>query len=248
MIEWWDSLTLPYQVFYGVGIVGTVLLLVQLLLMLIGGLEDVDATDGMDMDVGGMDAADGHVGIEHATGLHILSTRTVVAFMTGFGWTGAFALREGLSLVVSLLIAFVVGVILMWLVFLLMRMLYSLRDSGSLNYRNAVGKIGTVYVRIPPGREGEGQIQIEVQGRLSTTPACSDEGELIPSGRQVRVVGLVPPRTLVVSTQIEEPMADPVAASEAAPASPPEITGEGPVFPDERTEDASASPEEGEAI
>ncbi len=106
MIEWWDSLTLPYQVFYGVGILGTVLLVVQLILMLIGGIEDMDAADGMDMDmdVGGMDAADGHVGIEHASGLHILSTRTVVAFMTGFGWTGAFALREGLSLTIALLL------------------------------------------------------------------------------------------------------------------------------------------------
>jgi membrane protein implicated in regulation of membrane protease activity len=245
MIEWWDSLTLPYQVFYGVGILGTVLLVVQLLLMLIGGFEDVDAADGMDVDVGGMDAVDGHADVAHATGLHILSTRTVVAFMTGFGWTGAFALREGLSMIVALLLASAVGVTLMWLVFMLMRMLYSLRDSGSLNYRNAIGQIGTVYVRIPPGRDGEGQIQVEVQGRLSTTTACTDEDELILSGRQVRVVGLVPPRTLIVTTRIEEP-ADPVTEAEAAPAPPPEGTGEDTASPDERIEDASASPEEGE--
>lgn len=248
MIEWWDSLTLPYQVFYGVGILGTVLLVVQLLLMLIGGLEDVDGADGIDMDVDGMDAVDGPADIEHATGLHILSTRTVVAFMTGFGWTGAFALREGLSLTVALLLASVVGAVLMWLVFMLMRMLYNLRGSGSLDYRNAVGRIGSVYVRIPPRREGEGQIQIEVQGRLSTTVACTDEDELITSGRQVRVVGLVPPRTLVVTTHIEEPPAVPVTESEAAPASPLENTGEDTASPDERTEDAPASPAEGEAI
>jgi membrane protein implicated in regulation of membrane protease activity len=245
MIEWWDSLTLPYQIFYGVGILGTVLLVVQLLLMLIGGVEDVDAADGMDMDVDGMDmgmdgmdAVDGDVDIEHASGLHVLSSRTVVAFMTGFGWTGAFALRAGASLIVALLLAFVVGVALMWLVFMMMRMLYSLRDSGSLDYRNAIGRIGTVYVRIPPRREGDGQIQVEVQGRLTTTPACSDEDELILSGRQVRVVGLVPPRTLVVTTRLEKPPAAPVAEAEAAPASPPENT----------IEDAPASPAEGEAL
>ncbi|MFC1529324.1 LapA family protein [Gemmatimonadota bacterium] len=244
MIEWWDALTLPYQVFYGVGILGTVLLIVQLLMMLIGGIDDMDVADGVDMD--GLDAVDGQVDIEHATGLQILSTRTVVAFMTGFGWTGAFALGEGLSLTVALLLAFVVGVLLMWLVYLLMRMLFSLRDSGSLDYRNAIGKIGTVYIRIPPGREGEGQVQVGVQGRLSTVAACTDEDELISSGRQIRVTGLVPPRTLVVTTTIEEPAGVPASETESPEIPTPEHTDEDTHAPVGQDLDAPTSPEEGE--
>ncbi len=200
MAEWWDSLAVQYQIFYGVGIIGTVILIIQLIMTLIGAGHDGDMADGhVDLD-----AADAGADLEHASGLQVLSSRTVVAFMTGFGWTGAFALRQGLSMPVALLLAVVVGGLLMWLVFLLMRMLFSLRQSGSLDYRNAVGQVGSVYVTIPPSREGEGQVQVMVQGRLSTVNACTSEPEAIASGRQIRVTGLVPPRTLVVETLTEE--------------------------------------------
>jgi len=200
MAEWWDSLAVQYQIFYGVGIIGTVILIIQLIMTLIGAGHDGDMADGhVDLD-----AAAAGADLEHASGLQVLSSRTVVAFMTGFGWTGAFALRQGLSMPVALLLAVVVGGLLMWLVFLLMRMLFSLRQSGSLDYRNAVGQVGSVYVTIPPSREGEGQVQVMVQGRLSTVNACTSEPEAIASGRQIRVTGLVPPRTLVVETLTEE--------------------------------------------
>ena len=193
MAEWWDSLAVQYQIFYGVGIIGTVILLIQLIMTLLGAGHDGDMADGhVDLDAS--------PDIEHATGLQVLSTRTVVAFMTGFGWTGAFALRQGYSMPVALVMAVAVGALLMWLVFMLMRGLYGLRQSGSLDYRNAVGEVGSVYVTVPPGREGEGQIQVPVQGRLCTVNACTNEGDAIPSGRQVRVTGLVPPRTLIVET------------------------------------------------
>jgi membrane protein implicated in regulation of membrane protease activity len=149
---------------------------------------------GMDADM----ALDGADAVDHPSGLQLLSIRTVTAFMTGFGWAGAFSLKQGLSLPVAVLIAVVVGVLLTWLVFLMMKMLYSLRESGSLDYRNAVGQTGSVYIPIPPGREGDGQVQVLVQGRFCTVPACTDASAKIPSGRQVRVLDLVPPRTLVV--------------------------------------------------
>ncbi len=202
MAEWWESLALGYQVFYGVGIIGSVILVIQLAMTLLGAGHDGDLADGH-VDIDGMDI-DGHDLADHSSGLQVLSTRTVVAFMTGFGWTGAFALRQGLSMPLALLAAVVVGGLLMWLVFLLMRMLFGLRQSGSLDYRNAVGQVGSVYVKIPPSREGEGQVQVLVQGRLSTVNACTPEAEAIPSGRQVLVTGLVPPRTLIVETPTEE--------------------------------------------
>lgn len=202
MAEWWDSLALQYQIFYAVGIIGTVLLLIQLVMTLLGAGHDGDALGAPgDLDMSHMDIG---AEIEHASGLQVLSTRTVVAFMTGFGWTGAAALRQGHGLPVSLLLALLVGGVLMWLVFLLMRMLYGLRQSGSLDYRNAVGQVGSVYVKIPPRREGEGQVQVLVQGRHCTVNACTAEHEAIPSGRQVRVTGLAGPRTLVVETLTEE--------------------------------------------
>ncbi len=193
MMEWWTSLAVDLQIFYGVGILASVLLVVQLIMTLLG-LGDEGALDGMDGD--SFDGADG----DHGDGLGLISFRTVVAFLTGFGWTGAIARNGDLSRPVAVLAATVVGFMLMLLVFWLMRGLYSLRQSGSLDYRNAVGELGTVYVAIPAGGAGSGQIQIVVQGRLATVAATTEASEKIPSGAQVKVVKMMAGNTLQVET------------------------------------------------
>jgi len=213
--EWWSQLTLELQIFYGIGISATAILLIQLVLSLFGFGDHGDAADGvdgggLDFDHGddvGMDAdigidADIHDGsdLAHASGLQVLSTRTVIAFMAGFGWTGVVAQKGGLNISFSLLLALVVGLILMWLVFSLMKMLYSMRQSGSLDYRNAIGQIGKVYIGIPAAGEGTGQVEVLVQGRLAVVEARCESSEKIPSGRQVRVKKLLSARTLLVET------------------------------------------------
>ena len=88
MLDWWNALALDLQIFYGIGILSTVLLVLQLIMTMMG--TDGDAPlDGMDA----LDAADGidGVDVEHGDGLGLVSTRTVIAFLVGFGWTGAIA-------------------------------------------------------------------------------------------------------------------------------------------------------------
>ncbi|MCP4545644.1 MAG: hypothetical protein GY835_04145 [bacterium] len=192
MMEWWVELTLELQIFYGIGILATTILIIQLILSLFGLGDDLDA-DG-DLDV------DGDVSLDDADGLHVLSVKTIIAFMAGFGWTGALTLNAGLALLLAIPIAVAVGAILMWLVFLLMKALYGLRHSGSLNYRNAIGEIGSVYIRIPGNGGGEGQVEVMIQGRLRVIQACTENPDEIPSGHKVRVKGLVTERVLLVET------------------------------------------------
>jgi len=194
MMEWWNALAGDLQVFYGIGLLASLLLIIQLIMTVLGadGGADFDAADGVDS----FDGVDG----DHGDGLGLISTRTIVAFLTGFGWTGAIARGLELNLMVSVLIALVVGFILMLLVFWLMKGLYSLRQSGSLDYHNAIGEVGTVYVGIPPKGEGSGQIQVTVQGRLATVAALSEAPEKIPSGSQVKVVKLLAGNMLQVET------------------------------------------------
>ena len=197
MMEWWNTLALDLQVFYGIGILATLLLVIQLIMTMLG-LGDDGVAEGI------MDAGDGADGImdggdcEHGDGLSLISTRTIVAFLAGFGWTGAMARGGDLALPLAVIAAVAVGFVLMLLVFWLMRALYSLRQSGSLDYHNAIGEMGTVYVKIPPRGEGSGQIQIVVQGRLATVAATTDSDEPIPSGNQVKVVKLQAGNTLQV--------------------------------------------------
>jgi len=83
-------------------------------------------------------------------------------------------------------------------VFFLMRALYSLRYSGTLDYRNAVGQAGSVYLPIPGAMAGPGQIEVLVQGRLCVVHAFTRAAERIPNRARVRVIGVLDPQTLLV--------------------------------------------------
>lgn len=195
MMEWWTSLGLEQQVYYAIAIGATVLLVAQTLLLLIGGADELADAGDFDMD----DAS------EHPSGIHVLSTRTIVAFLFGSGWTGVIVSAGRLAQPeTTALGAVTVGVLFAGVLFYLMRLLYSLRDSGgALDYQNAVGEVGTVYLPIPAGMAGSGRIQVVVQGRLKVIQALTHHRERIENRARVRVVDLLDDNTLVV-----EPLAE----------------------------------------
>ena len=193
MEAWWATLNEPLRWFYAIAISTSLLMVVQLVLMVLG-------FDGDDFD----DVAGGEV--------HVLSVRTITAFFAGFGWTGVAALQSGAGLPLALLAAVAVGGVFMGGVLLLMRTLYSMRHSGTLDYNNAIDEVGQAYVRIPPAMSGSGQVQVKVQGRLIVAPAFTRSETEIPTRAPVRVVALLDQNTLVV-----EPLGDPIAQVPAAP-------------------------------
>jgi len=184
--EWWDSLNMPLQIFYGIGIVSTFILLIQSLLMILGlDHSDMDLDTDFDLDHG-----DG--------GMHILSVRTIIAFSTGFGWTGVVCLKAGLPLWLSLLIAIAIGMVMMFSIYALMRFFFSMRHDGSVNYTNAIGEIGTVYLPIPAGGKSPGQIEVNVQGRLAVVEAFCKGDEKLANKSKVKVIDTVGERSLLV--------------------------------------------------
>lgn len=186
MIEYWTHLTPAMKTFVGLGAISSVVLTLQMLLAMFGG-----DMDGLDSDVDIPDAGEGG-----ATG--ILSIRTIGAFFTGFGWSGAAMLQAGHGTGAATFVGLTVGSIFMALIFYLMSYLHSLRQEGTINYANAVGKIGSVYLPIPPHRKGIGQIEVLVQGRLKIVQAISDNDEKIGNRVAVRVTELVDEQTILV--------------------------------------------------
>ena len=87
--------------------------------------------------------------------------------------------------------------------------LHSLRHSGTLDYNNALGEVGTVYLPIPAGMGGTGKIQVIVQGRLKEIQAFTRHDQRIENRVRVRVVELLDDNTLLV-----EPLADLGASQE----------------------------------
>ncbi|MBN2578931.1 MAG: NfeD family protein [Pirellulales bacterium] len=191
---------------------GTVLVL-QFLLMLVGlGGQDMDADHdfGGDSDVGDLHA--GHVDasadaghdahqIEHHGTIGIfkvLSFRAIVAALAFFGLGGMAARSAQCSEIATLAIAVGCAVAAVYLVYWLMKLLYSLNAEGTVHIQQTLGKFGTVYLRIPPSDTGSGKIQINLQNRTMEYLATT-AGPEIPTGATVEVVGIVSPTTLAVA-------------------------------------------------
>jgi len=175
LTEWWGGLDLSLQIFYAVGIFSGGILLLQTLLMVFGiGDGDLDA--------------DADFGLDHDGGGHILSVRSVVAFLFGFGWTGALCLKSGLGIGLTMLLAIGAGTLMLFVMVGLMRLIYGLRQDGTVNYRNAIGEVGTVYLPIPPGGQKPGQIEVMVQGRLAVVEAFYKGDEKLENKSKVKVI------------------------------------------------------------
>lgn len=199
MLEWWESLTNLQQVFYAIAGVSTVILFLQLVLNLIGlaGDHDIDGA-GMHADVpDGVDVDHPDL-TPHSSGLGLISFRTITAFCVGFGWTGVVTLGSGLAPELSIPIAVFIGLFFVMTVFYIMKEIYKLADQGNIDFRNAIGQIGTVYVTVPAKKQGVGQVQVKVQGRLREIPAVTYGDDELATREPVKVVKLIGRGTLVV--------------------------------------------------
>lgn len=197
MSAWWEALAIERQIFYGIAVLATFTLAIQLLMTVLGSH---DADDGGDM--GGADAPGAHeAGAHHGDesgGMKFVSSRTIVAFFFGFGWAGTIALRRGVPLGLSVAIGLAVGGALLVLLALLIRAMLSLRSSGTLDYRNAIGQTATVYVTVPAARAGVGQVEVLVQGRLQTVRAMTAHPTALAPQAKVKVAGVIDAQTLDV--------------------------------------------------
>lgn len=181
MIEWWNLLTTELKVFYGIGILALLVVVLQMLLTLIGF--DGDGIEGgFDLDAAEFDPG---------SGIGLFSSQTIAAFFLGFGWVGVAAIKSGLSILLSGLLAFTCGLAAMFAMLFMLRALLRLQSRGNLVYANALGSEGTVYVTIPGSDEdGGGQIELMLQGRLITADARKTTPGALKPGRRVRVTAV----------------------------------------------------------
>ncbi|MBN1393551.1 MAG: hypothetical protein JW959_00775 [Pirellulales bacterium] len=170
----------------------------------IAGDFDADLGGDIDGDFQGethpldhLDVPDGgdHVGSTWLFG--VISFRTVVAALAFFGLVGLYAESVGASQTNSLLMAVAAGVAAMMSVYWLMLGLRKLQADGSVRVHRAVGRHGSVYLRVPGEKAGTGKIQFNLQNRTMEYLAVTAGPEL-PTGAKVVVVGIVNPNTLEV--------------------------------------------------
>lgn len=182
MLESYMAMEPAMKTFVTLGSAASFVLFVQMLFILIVGGD-------VDFDLG-------EVGEGGGTG--IFSVRSIGSFFVGFGWTGAMLLEKGYSVGVATLGGAIMGSIILSAFLAMMRWMQSLKSDGTIDYKNAIGNIGTVYIPISPRRKGIGQIEVQVQGRLAVVGAVTDDEKKLDARTAVRVKELIDTRTLLV--------------------------------------------------
>lgn len=192
-------------------VVGGTILFCQVLMTLFGLGHDMpsDMPDGVPHDFhfghdGSTDHDTSHDTGDHETGHHgttsfvrLLTFRTVVAALTFFGLAGLAGSSTALSGELTLIVALVAGSAAMYGVHWLMQSLKRLRCDGTVRIDRAVGRPGTVYLRIPANKSGSGKIQMNVQNRTMEYEAMTAHDPL-PVGAKVVVVNVLGPDTVEV--------------------------------------------------
>ena len=65
--------------------------------------------------------------------------------------------------------------------------------------QRAIGKVATVYLRVPGGRSGKGKITVSIQGRTVEFGAVTASDDEIPTGAECRVVAMTSSNTFEVA-------------------------------------------------
>ncbi|HOI86097.1 MAG TPA: hypothetical protein PLP48_08470 [Acholeplasmataceae bacterium] len=185
------------QVLFILASSSTAIMIIFLIMMLLGfDSDEFDSGDVPNLDADGINDEP----LTGIAGLKVLTLRGALVFFAIGSWT-SYLLVSSLGVLWGLLIGVVVGVIAAYIQALAFRATLRLESSGNIDYNNAIGKIGSVYLRIPKKRLGKGKVSIIIQDRLTEVDAVTDqEDDLLPKA-SVEVVGLLDATTLIVKSK-----------------------------------------------
>ena len=188
LFEWWQNLKGFEFILWCIALLFSLLFVVQTIVsFFIGG-------DHSDIDAVGDDG--------HGDATQFFTLRNMIAFFTMFGWAGLAAYKSGISSAWVVLIAVAAGSLMVYLLYFLMQKAGKLKQSGTLQIKNAINQIGETYLRIPAQRGGVGKVQIQVQGRYMELEAMTDDKEDIATGRPIKVINTLNERILLVTSSI----------------------------------------------
>jgi hypothetical protein len=189
--SWWQALPGFEKIFWVIALLFSLMFLIQTILSFVGG----DGSDG-----------GGHAdfSVEHDAGMDqgFFTIKNLIAFFTIFGWTGIAMINGGANKVVTIGIALAAGIGVVLMMMFLFRSMGKLRQSGTLQIKNAVGVIAETYLIIPSARNGFGKVHIKIQGSLHELQAITDDAQDIATGKLVKVTSVVNDSILLVTTKL----------------------------------------------
>jgi membrane protease YdiL (CAAX protease family) len=174
------------QVYWVAALVASLLFVVQAIITFMGFDSDSDFS-------GGDTSFD-------ADGFSLVSVKTIVCFVLGFGWTGVLFYNSVASPFTLGLLATGVGLLFMVLIALLLRQMMKLTRNNTFHAQSTVGLVAEVYLRIPAAQKDTGKVVVSVEGSMHELLALTPETEDIPTGTRVRIVGSLTEDTVLVQS------------------------------------------------
>lgn len=182
---WWSSLTTFERVAWSITLPVTLIFAIQTVLTFAGVGGDHFMGD-IEHDFSG----------DHGS-LQFFNFRNFINFFLGFGWS-LIALNDTISnRFILITVSCIIGIILVAVVMSLFYGLSKMSQSGSLELKNAIGKVAEVYLTIPSSQSGIGKVHIKIQGSLRELDAMAT-GQSIPTGQLVKVTNVINDDLLLV--------------------------------------------------
>lgn len=176
MVEWLQSLSWLEWLYLVIASLATLFLIIQIIMMLVGGMADLDGDMDVDLD------AD--------SGLDLLTIKPITAFLAVGGWVGLITAQGTDILWLSVLLFLVSGFASMFLVAFALRAILRLQCSGNMVPEKLIGERATVYVSISPMRTGRGKITLTAQGKYTELDAVTDGAEKLAVDTLVEIVSM----------------------------------------------------------
>lgn len=189
--NWWFHLSGAEQVFWAIAVIFTILFTIQFVISLIG----LDFDSDMEVSDGGH--VDMHGDYDIDPSFTLFSVRSIIAFFTFFGWVGVIALSNDVTLVMSLVLATVSGLIAMFFVAIILFQLVKLSEVGTVRIDEALGKYAEVYIPIPENNKGKGRVTVDFENKLMELDAVTD-GPALATNTIVYVFKVFENNTLLV--------------------------------------------------
>ncbi|HEX6179648.1 MAG TPA: hypothetical protein VFZ47_00305 [Chitinophagaceae bacterium] len=185
---WWQSMGSFEKILWAIALIFSILFIIQSVLSAAGG--DTGEASGH---------ADDYVADDHGIGYQFFTIKNMVAFFTMFGWVGVAAYKGGMSEWITIIVALVGGLLMVAIMAVLFRNVSRLKHSGTMEIKNAMDQVGETYLFIPAKRGGIGKVHVKVQGTLRELQALTDDATDIPTGKIIKVTGILNNSILLVT-------------------------------------------------
>ncbi len=199
METWWETLDAFEKIFWYIAIPFSVILIIQFILTFMGiGGASSDVGGDVPDDIGSPDYEVDSFAEAAQSSFSFFTLRNFIAFFTVFGWAGIVGINNGFSEVMVVIFGIACGLLIMLVISTLFYSISKLTDSGNLDIRHAINRIGKVYIPVKARAGSIGKIQITIQDSNREMQAVTHQDQDLATGTVVRVTGIESGNILIV--------------------------------------------------